>query len=56
MNQEEILKKCIEILQTHSTYSTKILAELLELDLRHNKGRILEGLEYDVSILYSKLK
>jgi hypothetical protein len=51
MSKEEKLNKCIQLLQTQSTYSTKIIAELLELDLLHNDGKIVDGLEHDVWVL-----
>ena len=53
MNLEDKLKKCIELLQTPSTYSTKVLAELLQLDIIHNKGRITESLEFDIEVIHS---
>jgi hypothetical protein len=45
------LEKCIKLLQNDSVYTTKIIAELLELDLKYNDGNILAGLEHDLWIL-----
>jgi len=51
MSKEEKLNKCIKLLQTEGKYSTEILTELLQLDLLHNDGKIVEGLEHDVWVL-----
>lgn len=48
MSKEDKLNKCIKLLQSNSEYSTKIIAELLDLDMKHNNGEILSGLEHDL--------
>jgi hypothetical protein len=37
---EDLMLSCIRVLQTKSTTSTKIIADLLMLDIEKNKGRI----------------
>lgn len=48
MSEQDKMQKCIELLQNKSNYTTRIIAELLELDLIHNNGDIVSGLEHDL--------
>jgi len=45
IKQEKIVEGCIKILQTRTDTSTRIIADLLLLDLSKNKGTISSELE-----------